>query len=155
MQISYVADTFELATSLILGLLDHWGAIAPQDTWDARLGRLRLHMNRDQLPIAWLAHDGARAFGTAALRVHDLPGREDLGPWLGGVYVAPEFRRRGVASLLCGTVEERARSLGYRRIYLFTLDMQLLYTRLGWLSMERSSWSGRPADIMTKELVTG
>jgi GNAT superfamily N-acetyltransferase len=152
MQISYLADAFELATGLIPGILEHWRPIVPEDTWEARAARLRSHMNREQLPIGWLAHHGSQAMGTAALRTHDLPGREDLGPWLGGVYVAPPFRRRGVASLLCRTVEERARQLGYRHLYLFTLDQQALYSHLGWRQLEKASWRARTADIMIKDL---
>ena len=155
MEISYLADTFDLATDLIPGLLDHWRPLVPGDTWEARAAKLRLHMNRDQLPIGWLAHEGSRAIGTVALRTHDLPGREDLGPWLGGVYVTPEFRKGGVASLLCRTAEERARQLGLRRLYLFTLDQQGLYAHLGWCHSERSSWGSLPVDIMIKELSAG
>lgn len=59
MQVIYLADTFELATQLIPGLLDHWRPFAPDDTWEARAQRLRARMNRDQLPIAWLVHDGS------------------------------------------------------------------------------------------------
>lgn len=78
----------------------------------------------------------------AALRVHDLHGRDDLGQWLGGVYVRPESRRRGVASALCRVVEEKARELGFRRLFLFTLDRQSLYARLGWSVMESTVWKG-------------
>lgn len=53
-------------------------------------------MNRDALPIAWIAHANGQLLGTAALRVHDLEGREDLTPWLGGVFVGTHFRRQGI-----------------------------------------------------------
>ena len=114
--------------------------------------RFRAHMNRDVLPIAWLAHDGDRAAGTASLRASDLPGREDLTPWLGGVYVAPAFRGRGIASALCRTVEQRARELGFNRLYLFTLDKRALYEHLGWHTIERAAWRGHDADLMVKWL---
>ena len=114
--------------------------------------RFRAHMNRDALPVAWLAHEDGRALGTAALRVSDLPGREALSPWLGGVYVAPPFRGRGIASALCRVVEERASALGHERLYLFTLDQQRLYARLGWRPLEQASWRGRTADVMWKPL---
>jgi GNAT superfamily N-acetyltransferase len=152
MKISYLSDVPDLASQLIPGLLDHWRAVAPEDTAEARAQRFRAHMNRDVLPIAWLAHDGGQALGTASLRATDLPGRVELTPWLGGVYVAPPFRGRGIASALCRAVEERAATLGYERMYLFTLDQQRLYERLGWLRLERAEWRGRTADVMTKAL---
>ena len=67
-------------------------------------------MNRDELPIAWVAHANGQLFGTAALRVHDLEGREDLTPWLGGVFVGSHFRRRGIGAALCATVKDEAGS---------------------------------------------
>jgi len=155
MKISYLADVPELASQLIPGLLDHWRALVPEDTAEARRQRFQAHMNRDVLPIAWLAHEGDQALGTASLRASDLPGREDLSPWLGGVYVAPPFRGRGIASALCGAVEERAAALGYDRLYLFTLDQQRLYERLGWRPFARAEWRGHTADVMCKTLRLG
>lgn len=153
MQISYLVDQPDLAEGLIPGLLEHWRDISPEQTWDSRAKRFREHMNRDTLPIAWIAHRDGTAAGTAALRTSDLDGREDLGPWLGGVYVEPGFRGRGIASALCQVVVDKARDLGFRRLFLFTIDRQSLYTRLGWREFERTVWRERAADIMLKELV--
>ena len=152
MEISYVADRLDLAIALIPGMVAHWRAFGADETWASRLGKFRSHMNRSALPIAWVAHEGARVLGTAALRKDDLPGRETLGPWLGGVFVAPEFRRRGVATSLCRFVETRAFALGFERIYLFTLGEQPLYARMGWRTIENVSWNGHLGDLMTKAL---
>ena len=59
--ISYLADTGQLVGQLVPGLLDHWRTLLPEDTFDARMRRFRAHMNRDEMPIAWLAHEGDRA----------------------------------------------------------------------------------------------
>lgn len=152
MKITYLADAAELVGQLVPGLLEHWRAVVPEDTAEARMQRFRAHMNRDVLPIAWLAHQGGQAAGTASLRVSDLPGREDLTPWLGGVYVAPAFRGRGIASALCRTVERGAVELGFDRLYLFTLDQRALYEHLGWHTLERAAWRGHDADLMVKRL---
>jgi putative acetyltransferase len=152
LDISYLADRPELARQLIPGLLEHWRFIAPEATWESRVERFRALENRDVLPIGWIAHDSERAVGTAALRVTDLEGRDDLTPWLGGVYVEPSHRGRGIASMLCGVVERKARELGFPRLYLFTLDRQSLYARLGWRMLEPAVWRGHPASIMVKEL---
>ena len=111
-------------------------------------------MNPDQLPIAWVAHANGQLLGTAALRVHDLEGREDLTPWLGGVFVGSQFRRRGIGAALCATVEEAARSRGIQTLYLFTLDKQAWYSRQGWRVLVPCVWHERPGDIMSKRLQT-
>lgn len=150
MQISYVKDRPELALQLIPGLLQHWSYIFPGDTAEMREGRFRAHQNDDVLPIAWIAHDGDTALGTAALRVTDLDGREDLGPWLGGVYTEPGFRRRGIAAALCRTVEAKAATMGIPRLYLFTHGQEPLYARMGWNHLEPTTWHGHACSIMWK-----
>ena len=111
-------------------------------------------MNRDKLPIAWVAHANGQPLGTAAFRVHDLEGREDLTPWLGGVFVGSHFRRQGISAGLCAVVEEEARSRAIHTLYLFTLDKQAWYSRQGWTALRPSIWHQRPGDIMCKQLQT-
>jgi len=150
MRISYLADRPELAAQLIPGLLEHWSYIFPNQTAADRAAKFRAHLNRDKLPIAWVAHDGDTALGTAALRKFDLEGREDLSPWLGGVFVLPSQRRRGVASALCRVVEGKAYDQGLSRLFLFTHGQEALYERLGWSTLEATMWHGHSCSIMSK-----
>jgi GNAT superfamily N-acetyltransferase len=151
-QISYLADRPDLGTALVPALLEHWKPFFPEDTWVARQRRLEQHMNREVLPIGWVAHIGDEAVGTAALRATDLHGHEHLTPWLGGVFVRRPFRRRSIASSLCGVVEDKARALGFDRLYLFTIDQQALYARLGWSPIERVEFRGLGCELMVKPL---
>ena len=154
MRISYLADRPELAAQLIPGLLEHWSYVFPHQTAADRAAKFRAHLNHDVLPIAWIAHEGDLALGTAALRKADLEGREELGPWLGGVYVSPAYRGRGIASSLCRVVEAKAYSQGVTRLYLFTHGQESLYERLGWAGLEQTMWHGHLCSIMSKEPVS-
>jgi N-acetylglutamate synthase-like GNAT family acetyltransferase len=153
-QISHLIDYPEYIPQLAQWLFDKWGAILGEKTLEARIKKLNAHLNRDQLPIAWVAHANGQLLGTAALRVHDLEGREDLTPWLGGVFVGSQFRRCGIGIALCATVEEAARSLGTQSLYLFTLDKQAWYSSQGWTVLAPCVWHQRPGDIMLKRLQT-
>lgn len=150
MRISYLADRPELAAQLIPGLLEHWSYIFPEQTAAERAAKFKAHLNRDELPIGWIAHDGDTALGTAALRKFDLQGREDLSPWLGGVFVLPRHRGRGIASALCRVVEGKAFDQGISRMYLFTHGQEPLYERLGWNTLETTRWHGYRCSIMSK-----
>ncbi|HEY4255611.1 MAG TPA: GNAT family N-acetyltransferase [Candidatus Udaeobacter sp.] len=152
-RISYLIDHPEYIPQLAQWLFEQWGSVLGEKNL-VRIKKLQAHMNRDELPIAWVAHANGQLLGTAALRVHDLEGREDLTPWLGGVFVGSDFRRRGIGAALCATVEDAARSRGIRTLYLFTLDKQAWYSRLGWTVLAPCMWHQRPGDIMCKQLQT-
>jgi GNAT superfamily N-acetyltransferase len=151
-RISYLVEHPDYIPQLAQWLFEQWDSILGEKTPEARIKKLNAHMSRDQLPIAWVAHANGQLLGTAALRVHDLEERKDLTPWLGGVFVGSQFRRRGIGAALCATVEEAARSRGIQTLYLFTLDKQAWYLRLGWKLLGPCIWYQRPGDIMSKEL---
>src|SRR5436309_10812867 len=153
-QISYLIKHPGYIPELAQWLFEQWDSILGEGNPDARIKNLMAHMNRDKLPIAWVAHANGQLFGTAALRVHDLEGREDLTPWLGGVFVGAHFRRRGIGAALCARVEDEARSRKIKTLYLFTLDKQAWYSRLGWTLLAPCVWQQRPGDIMCKRLQT-
>lgn len=153
-RISYLIDHPEYIPQLAQWLFEQWDAILGEGTPEARIKKLNAHMNREKLPIAWVAHANGQLMGTAALRVHDLEGREDLTPWLAGVFVGSQFRRRGIGPALCATVEGAARSRGIETLYLFTLDKQAWYSRLGWRVLGPCVWHQRAGDIMFKQLQT-
>src|SRR6185436_12693110 len=116
-RIGYLIEHPEYIPQLAQWLFEQWGAILGEKTIEARIKKLNAHMNRDELPIAWVAHANGQLLGTAALRVHDLEGREDLTPWLGGVFVGSQFRRRGIGASLCTRVEDEARSRKIETLY--------------------------------------
>src|SRR5947207_12927562 len=119
-QISYLIEHPEYIPQLAQWLFEQWDSILEEGTPEARIKKLKTHLNRDKLPIAWVAHANGQLLGTAALRVHDLEGREDLTPWLGGVFVGSHFRRQGIGAALCAAVEDEARSRAIPTLYLFT-----------------------------------
>jgi N-acetylglutamate synthase-like GNAT family acetyltransferase len=149
---SYLVEHPEYIPQLAQWLFEEWNSILGEKTPETRIKKLKAHMNRDQLPIAWVAHENGQVLGTASLRLHDLEGREDLTPWLGGVLVGPDFRRRGIGAALCATVEDAAKSRGIQTLYLFTLDKQAWYSRMGWRVLGPCVWHERAVDIMCKQL---
>ena len=105
-RISYLIEHPEYIPQLAQWLFEQWGSILGEETPEKRIKNLQEHMNRDKLPIAWVAHSSGQLLGCAALRVDELEAREDLTPWLGGVIVGSHFRRRGIGAALCATVEQ-------------------------------------------------
>jgi len=92
------------------------------------------------------------AIGMVSLKFHDLGTRPDLDPWLGALLVLPEWRNRGVATLLMHRATEEARRLNVSRLYLWTHSAEGLYHKLGWQVVERTKYFGKEAVVMEIDL---
>jgi predicted N-acetyltransferase YhbS len=149
MHISYLADHPEFVPVLAPAIWQHWREVLHEDvTVEHRAAKLQRHMQKSALPLSLVAHEHGEVFGIASLRLHDLEGREDFSPWLGGVFVLHEHRGKGIASALCRAIQNKAATMGIDSLYLFTTDQQRLYARLGWQSVKTATWRGQPGCIM-------
>jgi predicted N-acetyltransferase YhbS len=90
--------------------------------------------------------------GSAMLVAHDMNTRPQWSPWLAGVVVAPEHRRRGIGAALVERVITEARALGFLTLYLYTFSTAQYYTRLGWRFIERTTYLGADVTVMSFKL---
>lgn len=149
--IAPAADFPHVAPLLAHWYCAEWGRLHPErslEDWTAMLASETL---RDQIPTIYVALAGETLVGTAALIEHDMSSHPELSPWLAGVYVAPEYRRRGLGSALVRQVVSMAAALGVPRLYLHTDSAQGLYTRLGWAEIGREFYLGRDVVLMDIE----
>ena len=120
-------------TGVIDGLVEwyerEWGPYyGPQGPGDARAD-LESRCQRRRLPIGFVAFQDERILGTAALGHDPATGKT---PSVVGLLVAPDHRRRGVASALIGFAESLARDLGHDELFLSTSVLGELVQRRGW-----------------------
>lgn len=111
--------------------------------------RFQAHLNDNLLPLTYLAMDEKKPVGICSLRINDGI-RPDLSPWLGSLAVNPAYQKRGIARQLIDAVKEKASSLGFQKLYLFTFDTQIAdyYTRLGWKRIDMDDYSGHSVTVM-------
>ena len=83
----------------------------------------------------------------------ELPDAPEPGPWLAAVFVTPEARKLGVGSALVEHVVNRARELGYPKIYLYTEHQELWYASKGWVKIRDIIFLGLDHTVMQLELV--
>jgi GNAT superfamily N-acetyltransferase len=98
--------------------------------------------NLESMPLALVAIDGGQVIGTGSLKLDDLEVRPQLSPWLGGLFVVPEHRNRGVATALIQHLLHEARRLHLAVLYLWTPASESLYSKLGWNTIERLNYCG-------------
>lgn len=92
----------------------------------------------DAPPIRFVALLEGDPVGTAGLLPRSIASHPHLGPWLGGLAVAPAQRRRGLGDALVAAVEARADALGVATLYGATETAGGLLTRRGWRATERA-----------------
>jgi GNAT superfamily N-acetyltransferase len=153
-QIDYLANHLDLAPTLATWHFEEWGrggGFRPGDSCEERLRFLRAAANRGTLPTVFVAVDGDRLAGSATLAASDMDTRMDLTPWLIDVFVTPELRRRGIASMLCRRVVREAADLGVATMYLFTTgpEREHLYAGLGWQVIDRPLYKGAVRVLMS------
>ena len=110
-----------------------WGHHVPGMALLDEQQRLEVFLQDDELPLLLIALDGEVPVAAAQLKFHERTERPERLHWLGGVYVDPAHRGRGLAEKVIEELLVRGRALGVRDLYLQTeADDGGLSRRLGW-----------------------
>jgi GNAT superfamily N-acetyltransferase len=167
--IDYLANCPELMDELARLSWKEWQEIYQQrkQTLENSLKNYRERTNTDRLPLTLvavrarhgqslteLAVNRRELVGMVSLKFHDMDTRPDLDPWLGGLLVLPEWRNRGVGTMLTHRATEEARRLNISRLYLWTHTAEELYHKLGWQVVERTNYFGKEAVVMKIDLIS-
>lgn len=152
MKIEYLADRPEFLRTLAEWQHGEWGYLRPGDTVEARMTRLGGWGERDRIPLTVVAHDNGELLGSASLIAHDMDTRMELTPWLAGVFVAPEHRRRGIGAALVRRIMAEAGRLNVPVLYLYTVHSEKFYANLGWSLQEHTAYREQNIAIMTCRL---
>ena len=131
------------------------GFFAEWPEWCTRVGRSEVESifaagARGPLPVVLVAHDRDEVAGTVALRPYfgDEPMPET--PWVRQFFVFPRHRGRGVDRLLGAAIEQRAREMGYDRLFAATNRIEPLLRRRGWEAFRTVEHEGAPMVWMSK-----
>lgn len=149
MEIAYLADQLHFLDQLAAWHHAQWGHLSPEATVEKRLQQLIREAGRRSVPAVFVAFDGEQILGSASLVVSDLRTRPALTPWLASVYVAADFRQRGIGSALVTHVMAEAQAIGVETLYLITPDQQSFYARLGWSPQEEIDYRGERVTLMS------
>lgn len=148
-KIEYLSDRPEFLSTLAQWHYEEWSALRPGDSVEARIVRLRGWSGRGGIPLTVIALSDNELLGSASLIEHDMDDRPELTPWLAGVFVAPEHRRKGTGTTLVRRVMDEARALQVSKLYLHTADSTAFYGSLGWSLAEETCYRGKEVSIMS------
>lgn len=110
------------------------------------------YANRDELPIGMVAFADGDLAGVAALKQESISSRTNLSPWIGGAYVVPHLRRKGIGTHLIGALCDVAAKLGHSTVYCATSTSVSLLRRAGWQFLESLPHDGEIVHIYRKSL---
>ncbi|MBN9228432.1 MULTISPECIES: GNAT family N-acetyltransferase [Legionella] len=109
-------------------------------------------LHRD-IPFTYIALYGETPVGSCTLELNGGI-RPDLGPWIGDLVVAPKFQKQGIGKMLVDVIVEKAKKLGFEKLYLFAFDPTIpeYYERLGWKKIGMDEFNAHPVTVMAVSL---
>lgn len=135
--------TIDALVRLMEGQWSGWyrpGGASARDDLVARL-------HRDQLPLGIVAFVDGQPVGACALTVSSGGLVTDQTPWLGGLIVATDHRRRGVGSRLLQRAASEANRLGHGTLFALTAEARQLFDHQNWSVLETIALHGEPHSI--------
>jgi GNAT superfamily N-acetyltransferase len=152
MDFVFLADHEDAIPTIAGWYFAEWGHITKLSA-EAVAAKMRDALNRDKIPLFVLAVEGEEILGVAGLKCREMPIYPDKEHWIGGVFVPPTHRGKGIASRLAKRIVEIAGSLGVRTLHLQTSKLNGgLYARLGWVASEQVNYRGLDVLVMEKQL---
>lgn len=153
MQYQLLADRPDAIPIVGRWLYEEWGRSIKGNTVEKACDRIRQRVSKDHLPLHILAVENGVVVGFAALKLREMDIYPEREHWLGSVYVPPEHRGNGIATFLIQTVVSLAPRYGVSILSLQTeREDGGLYTRLGWVPVERVRYHGVDVVVMERHL---
>lgn len=152
MRIEYLADHISKIYELARLHHEEWSYLHPGESLEKRIEKLKICCGRHSIPSALVALKDDELIGSAILVEQDMETHTHLKPWLAGVYVKAQFRGLNFGKALVKRIENEARSLYVKVLYLYSPSAEGFYKLLGWDVIERCEYLGTNVVVMSKKL---
>jgi N-acetylglutamate synthase-like GNAT family acetyltransferase len=153
MVIEFLSDNRALIPDIAEDFFQEWGYLRPGSSVFRYIIKLDERKNKNKIPLAIVAKSKKGEFlGTASLVENDMDTFHEFHPWISSVFVVPAQRNKGIGRELLKKLEGVAWEFGFHKIYLFTLDKEAFYSKLGWLTVKKDNYLSKDVTIMSKEI---
>lgn len=152
MQVSHVKYFQNWIPIIAKWIYEEWSYAFPMRTLQEIQKALFGRMNENEMPITLIAHDERGVLGTASLKASDMEILPELTPWLSSVFVHPDYRGQGVATVLVAEIEKIARQQGFARIHVFNPITQGVFEKMGWSVLQTVQYGGKELGILVKDI---
>ncbi|MAY57320.1 MAG: GNAT family N-acetyltransferase [Gammaproteobacteria bacterium] len=153
MQFIFLANLPQAIPTVADWYYQEWGAFNPNLSPASIAANLENSLNTEELPLVLLAMDQGDLLGVVELKYREMAMYPDKEHWLGGMYIRPDYRGRGVGKKLIEHALELAARLGVRTLHLQTEQLDGgLYRRLGWRPVEQINNKGIQVLVMERDI---
>lgn len=153
MKFELLADNKDFIPTIADWYSTEWGHLSKNNTVEGFKKSLLDYLNSDQLPLIVVAKQSNKPLGVCQLKFHEMDIYTDKEHWLGGVYVAEQYRGRHIAEKMIHEALAIAPELGVCKLYLQTERLDGgLYKRLGWQAIEQVNYHGIDVLVMERDV---
>lgn len=147
--IEHLADHKEHIDTVIEWLWKEFGNEDNYAFWESIVKR---SLDKDKLPLTFIALMNNEVVGTVGLWRGDLLSRQDLFPWLSALFVKESYRGNGIGQELQKFLIQYCKQLGYKELFLYT-DLNDYYEKTAWQYIgEGIEFSGHSIKLYKQEL---
>lgn len=152
MRIEFLADKPEAISTIARWYFDQWGYLEHNNSYELTCERLAKKLNRDILPIPVIAFESNQVLGIAQLKNKEMEIFPEREYWLGGLFVDPAHRGKGIARQLCNKIIEISELKKIEELFLQTEDHNInFYLMLGWKIVEKINYKDLNVVIMVRK----
>ena len=127
---------------------EQWAYLNPGQSLSDRQESMGSFLQDQFIPSTYCAEFNNQVVGSAAIIDNDMDSHPELSPWLASVYVAPSWRKQGIATTLMRHIIKQAKSHDIGQLYLFTPDEEDFYLARGWELIRRETYRDSDVSLM-------
>jgi predicted N-acetyltransferase YhbS len=147
MEIRFLSSNDNEIKQVATWIYNEWGYVNPDNSVVKIANQISLRSNSKSVPLTLVAIE-TEIVGTVSLVENEFKSRPELTPFLGSLYVPPEYRQSGIGDALCHKVLEEVKKLGYSKCYLVTDKKSEFYAKRGWETILEYSYRDSSAFLM-------
>ena len=141
--IEFLKDNPEAISLVSKWNYEEWGKTS-EETFLSNREKYLETANREEIPFTLVAKDKEKIIGMVSVVNQEKKMRQDLSPWLAGLYVTESYRKKGIGMDLARKALIETKKLGIKKIFLYTTEKNIsFYQKMDWQILEKTNKDGK------------
>lgn len=116
----------------------HWKQFNPALDWNETVDKFKNQFTKDEgIPIGYACYNDDILVGFCALRKENLKKYPEIYPWISSVMIFEEYRHQGYGTKMLQEIANKAKELGYNKVYLWTDQAPEFYKKIGYTYLQQ------------------